>query len=215
MVWISFKCGPDFLFELAQGRGFHQCYLFLDGVWDRSVDVVHVDVSEVSDSGVLFVYFLHYAACAVSKCPDNVLSCRNGILAATIAYIDLIALSMESKHHHHFTGSYFAEAFHVELHDIEARPFVKHISLCEHVSQLFRVSRVGEELSESIKSQFYGDLSLCYDSSLSFYLRKQNWLVIYMLPVLNCLESLHILDELGGNCLEFSITGLFLHILLI
>lgn len=215
MVRISFKCGPDFLFELAQGCGLHQCYLFLDEVRDRSVDVVHVNVSEVSDSGVLFVYFLHYAACAVSKGSDHVLGYRNRILAAAIAHIDFIALSMESKHHHHFTGSYLAEAFHLELHDIEARSFVKYICFCEHISQLFRVSRVREELSESLESQLYGDLPLGYNSSLSFYLRKQHWLVTYMLPILNCLESLHILDELGGNCLEFSIAGLFLHILLI
>lgn len=189
--------------------------MFLDEVWDGSVDVVHVDISEVGDSGAFLVYLFYNAACAVSKGSNHILLCSNRILAAAITYIDFITLSMESKNNHHFTGSYLAEAFHVELHDIEARPFVKNVSLCEHISQLFRVSWVREELSQGFKGQLYDDLSLGNDSPISFYFRKQHRLVIHMLPILNCLQSLHILDEQGRDYLKFSIARLFLHILLI
>ena len=214
MVSISFECGSYFFLELTQGSGFHQRYFVLDEVWDRSVDVVHVDISEVSDFGIALVYFLDYAACAVSKCSYHVFVGRDGILAASVADIDFIALSMESKHYDHLAGSYLAEALHVELHNIKSLPFVKYFSLCEHVSQFFWVSRIREELSQSIKSQLYRNLSLGNDSSLSLYLRKRHWLVIDMLPIRNSFKPLHILHELGGNCLQLCIAWLFLHILL-
>lgn len=96
----------------------------------------------MGDFGVLFVYLLDYASCAVGECSYHVIVDRNVIFAAAVANINLIALAMEGKYYHHLASSYLTKAFHVKLHNIEVRTFVENFSLCEHVSQLFGIRGV-------------------------------------------------------------------------
>ena len=133
------------------------------------------------------------------------------VVTAPISEIDLVSLPLVSKHSHKFSIRHHSHSLHMYMKYSKLRMLVKYLQFRNFIVDLIHKWEIVKVLSEDFKREVDYDFCLRDSSILPLEPADGNWLIFYLLPLLDALVFLQQGNEFGRNCFQVWVSWAFLH----